>query len=260
MSIGEFKKMTRGVPFGAYTRLADYAVHIHAESSSVTQASWEDVSAVGGDNDYLTGATGVQLVFRSSNAQDAAAGTGARTVKVVYLDENWDFDYEIVTLAGLTPVATTATDILRVCDLHVMTVGTGGSPAGTVILTEVGGVTKRYLILRPGDNHSRCGYFYVPRNSALFISGVNTGTDVADTNLLQVRLNREIRDTSTTDPVEEYYNISSFKTASQNFDLDVPIFIGEKCRVRVRGISAGATGAGYCELRGYFTPHHQDLT
>jgi len=253
-----WKLMSRAVPFGDYIRLAGYNLHVHGESSAVAN-SFEDLSARGADNDYITGTSGVQLVFRSTSAQDAAAGTGARTVALTYLDENWDRQIETVTLSGTTPVATTATDILRVCELEVMTVGTNGSPVGTIILTEVGGVTKRYLVLRPGDNHSRCGYFYVPRDTAYFITGVNAGTTSTDTNLMQIRLYMERRESATSDPIEGFYNLVSFKSASKVFDLDAPIMIGEKCRVRVKAISA-TTGAGYCELRGYFAPAHQTPT
>lgn len=76
--------------------------------------------------------------FKSSSASDAAAGTGARTIKLTYVSIAADGTIarktETVTLNGTNAVATVATDIAGVERIDVMTVGSGGVPAGTITM------------------------------------------------------------------------------------------------------------------------------
>lgn len=76
-------------------------------------------------------AAAVVLGIASSSANDAAAGTGARTVRVTGLDANYNLLQEDVTLNGTTKVATVGT-YLRVNKLEVLTAGSGGVNAGDV--------------------------------------------------------------------------------------------------------------------------------
>lgn len=76
-------------------------------------------------------AAAVVLGIASSSANDAAAGTGARTVRVTGLDANYNLLQETVTLNGQTKVVTAGT-YLRVNKLEVLTAGSGGVNAGDV--------------------------------------------------------------------------------------------------------------------------------
>lgn len=77
--------------------------------------------------------TAVQLGMSSGNAADAAAGTGARTVKVVGLDANYRVIDETFTLNGQTKVVGTKY-FLRVNYAEVLTAGSGGVNAGEVYI------------------------------------------------------------------------------------------------------------------------------
>jgi len=88
---------------------------------------------------YAYPASAVAIKVSSSDANDTAAGTGARTVTVYGLDGSYNQINETVSLNGQTAVTTTAT-FLRVLHLMVNTAGSGGAAAGN-IYAGVGAVT-----------------------------------------------------------------------------------------------------------------------
>lgn len=92
---------------------------------------------------YQTPTAAASLELVSSSADDAAAGTGARTVEVQGLDGSFALQTETVTMNGTTAVALSNTYI-RVFRMKVLTSGTyatqsTGSHAGTLTLRGAGG-------------------------------------------------------------------------------------------------------------------------
>lgn len=94
---------------------------------------------------YARLASAVALEVVSASADDAAAGTGARTVEVDLLDGDYTASTVTVTLNGTTPVAITGT-FLAVNGVRVATAGSGLANAGVVsVRTVSGSVVKRQL-------------------------------------------------------------------------------------------------------------------
>lgn len=123
---------------------------------------------------------GVQMSVVSTSADDSAAGTGARTVVIEYLNGNLDTSFEIVTLNGLTPVLTQATDIRFVQAMQVATFGSLLLTAGTVTVIQ-GGYT--YCQIGAGERTHKSSFRRVPRGKRLMVSsffaGSNSGTSAA---------------------------------------------------------------------------------
>ena len=118
---------------------------------------------------YAFPAAPMQMAVVSSSASDTAAGTGARSVHIHYLDAEYQEQFETVTLNGATPVNTAATDIRRINGMHSWTVGSGGVPAGNISIRAVGGaVTYGYILA--GLNMARQAIFTVPAGKRLKIS------------------------------------------------------------------------------------------
>lgn len=84
---------------------------------------------------YSEPSSAAQRSIASSSASDTAAGIGARMVKITYYDDvlNGPFT-ETVTLNGVTPVNTTATNIRFIESLVVVNVGSDGANVGTITL------------------------------------------------------------------------------------------------------------------------------
>jgi len=84
---------------------------------------------------YNEPTTNAQRSLASSSANDTAAGTGARQVRITYFDASLNGPYtETVTLNGTTAVATVASNICFIDRLDVVSVGSGSVNAGTITL------------------------------------------------------------------------------------------------------------------------------
>lgn len=130
---------------------------------------------------YVFPAAAQQMHVVSSAANDAAAGTGVRTVVIDYLDANYNQQQETITLNGVTPVNTVATNILRINGFHATSVGSGGSAAGNISLTNLGG-TVTYGYIQTGYNSARQAVFTIPAGKNGYLShwqgssGTTSGT------------------------------------------------------------------------------------
>lgn len=105
----------------------------------------------------------------SASANDTAAGTGARTIKVYGLDKDYNPLIETITLNGQTPVVGTL-NFIRVFAAYVATAGSGGVNAGDIAIIRqgtggiyTGGVpgtlTSAWLRMLAGDNLGYSGVF-----------------------------------------------------------------------------------------------------
>lgn len=134
----------------------------------------------------LTVPQSVQMSIVSTSANDAAAGTGARTVVIEYLNGSLDLSMEVVILNGTTPVTTVATDVRWVNSVYVATAGTGGAPAGQIDVSHNATVYARVLA---GDRCTHNSFKRVPRGKTLYIdsiyAGISSGT-AATTGLIEL--------------------------------------------------------------------------
>jgi hypothetical protein len=109
---------------------------------------------------YPFPAAAAETTIVSDSADDAAAGTGARTVTVYGLDANYLEITETVTLNGLTPVTLTK-QYLRLHRGFVATAGSGGVNAGnlqlkhsSIVITQISagyGQTLMSIYTLPAD-------------------------------------------------------------------------------------------------------------
>ena len=98
----------------------------------------------------------------SDSANDAAAGTGARTIIVTYLDASYTQKTVVVTLNGVTPVAI-ADPIMRINGVVVVTAGTfGGNNIGNISVRAAGGLGATYSYMLAGHGIARSSLFTVP--------------------------------------------------------------------------------------------------
>jgi hypothetical protein len=141
---------------------------------------------------YTEQSANAQRSIASANAADAAAGTGARTVKITYLTATGTGPFtETVTLNGTTYVNTVATDICFIEQMEVMTVGSGGTNAGILTLKEAtagGGATIGTI--NAGDKQTFWAHHYVPAGKVSNITGISvshSGTTVGSGGVFLVK-------------------------------------------------------------------------
>lgn len=110
----------------------------------------QDIWPVGGIYVFPTVAAAGTIV--STNANDTAAGTGGRTVRIIGLDSNFDTIGETVTLNGLTPVAL-ANSYIRINFANTILAGSTGTNEGDIDIV-IGVDTLARIPIRVGTNRA----------------------------------------------------------------------------------------------------------
>ena len=131
---------------------AEYSMRKFAANTAVASSSTEDVT-YGGTLNFLTAATTFRI--KAGNVADTAAGAGARTILVSYLDSDWNPQLITLTCNGATAGTTTAVTGARFYRAYVLTTGTyGGSNTGDVVI-ENGAGTIDLLTIGAGMVHTQ---------------------------------------------------------------------------------------------------------
>lgn len=120
---------------------------------------------------------GVVRSVASSSANDTAAGTGARTVRITYYDTaGVGPKTEDKTLNGTTGVNTTATDICYIEKIEVLTVGSGAANAGIISLyTAANKGGSVFASIAVGDNRDFYCHHYVGATKTCYVTGLSVG-------------------------------------------------------------------------------------
>lgn len=152
-------------------------VGVNADVDAATAP--EDIWQVGG---IYTGfpSSAEPLVITGDDAADDSDGTGARAVAVSGIDENWALVNEVITTAGIGASAASTTSFLRVTSATVVSAGSGGANAGTLIVHHETTTANVFRRIEPGDNISDSASYSTPVNREATIKNVvisvrNTG-------------------------------------------------------------------------------------
>jgi len=136
----------------------------------------EDLWGQGGVKTWPTAAGAVTVV--SSSINDAAAGTGARTVLVEGLDANYNPISELYTMNGTTDVVGLQL-FFRVQRIQAVTCGSGGENAGAITATLGGNVQSSMAAAfgasRDGHYTVQAGYQFLVTLYELTCGRLGTG-------------------------------------------------------------------------------------
>lgn len=113
---------------------------------------------------YVEPGSNGQRSFDSSSADDAAAGIGARTIRVEYFNEDLEGPFtEDVTLNGTNAVNMVATDVAFVQRIDVLTAGAQKGNVGTIRMHASTGASGGVVgQIEAGDNETNWCHYYVP--------------------------------------------------------------------------------------------------
>ena len=153
-------------------------------------------TTVGGDDIWEVAAaamvfpdqtSGERLSIVSTSANDAAAGSGARTLMMSYLDSGGNPAAEVITLNGTTPVHTVATNIRFVQFLSVASVSAlGVNTAGDISVYRFGDAARVYNIIKAGTNSSKSSAKMVPAGVNFYLTGIKA--EATDNKPISIRL------------------------------------------------------------------------
>jgi hypothetical protein len=189
---------------------------------------------------YAYPSSAIQMKVSSSSANDASAGTGARTVVISGLDQNYNEISETVTLNGQTEVLTVNT-FIRVFRGFVQSAGSGNTAAGTIYVgtgTVTAGVPATvYAEIPLGANQTQMALWTVPAGYTLYIYG---GTFTAASN----NVSQYILGQFCFRPQGGVFrNVADITVNSFAFryDWEIPLAIPEKSDIEARAIAISGT-------------------
>lgn len=142
---------------------------------------WSSTTILGDAAQYLnttqalvnTQDVGTTYYLNSTSANDTAAGTGARTVRIVYLDTNGAQQVTTATLNGTTAVSLGA-GFTYFQWMEVASVGSGTVSAGDLAITSINGVATvatTMEFIKAGGNRSLSGRYKVPTGYSAYLTG-----------------------------------------------------------------------------------------
>ena len=165
----------------------------------------------------------------SADTNDTSAGTGARTVEVQGLDENYLPLTETLTMNGNTNVVGSSS-FLRVFRMRVVTAGTGEINAGN-ITASIGGSNVAQILADKGQ--TLMAVYTIPAGKSGYLTKFQGSLSKNQEAVFKIR-------------VKEFgngFNVKGqFGTFSQsiNYDYAVPLQFKEKTDIQILG-KAGAT-------------------
>jgi len=216
-------------------------------------AGEEEIWAVGGSYVWPTAEMRMEIV--SSSADDAAEGTGARTVRIRYLTSAFVEKSEDITLTGVTPVPTVAADIYRVNWFRVLTAGSGGKAAGNLDLRHLSD-TPIYSRIPTGLTRARNAMYTVPAGKILFITQLTYSTGNSQGGrFCRFSLRSNYEDLSNTLTGNVFYPYSEIGVQDGAFtityDLPMKFVAGADIKVSAMGDATNADALCSVQYRGW---------
>jgi hypothetical protein len=230
LSRGQIADHKRLFQFGANTNI-----------QTTTTTVW-----AGTTSNYVYPSSAATLTVSSSSANDAAAGTGARTVLVTGLDANYAEVSETITLTGTTAVTTT-NSYLRINEFTVLTAGSGATAAGTLYVgagTVTSGVPATiYSLISLGYNTSAQAVWTVPAGYTGYLTSCTWTAGNTTANLL---ITGAILSRTTTGVfiIESTCKFNVGTSFDRHFDTPVPFAEKTDIEMRLGSSTAGSAGTG----------------
>lgn len=179
----------------------------------------------------------------STSTDDAAAGTGARTIVIQGLDANHSPISETVTLNGQTTVVTTK-QYLHINYIYVATTGSGKANAGQIFIgsgvNTLGVPATVYGAIYTGLNASTTACYTVPAGYTAYVvnGGVSVGQPSGSNGATSYLLTR--------DPVNDIARVvaaATFNNGVAEYDFKLPLKIPEKYSIEARAFGASNNNA-----------------
>lgn len=218
--------------------------HIHGYNADVDIGS-EDLWTGGGAYPFPAAAAATTIV--SGSASDTAAGTGARTVKVIGLDANFSEINEVVTLNGATPVNLVGV-YLRILRAFVLTAGSGGTNAGALSIKQSSTVIAEIVA---SQGRTQMAIFTAPAGNLnyivkkFFVAAVNAVAGAVSCKLWT-------RKSGGVWQVRSMISVYGTSKSAQDYRLETPIELdaGEDVRLEATTTADNTAVAGILEIEG----------
>jgi len=216
---------------------ANFDVAVTAE-----ETIWNAVTH-GGNAKYSYLSAAIQLKISSSDVDDTADGTGARTVEIQGLNSDWKFIKETISLNGQTEVLT-VNSYIRIFRMRVLTVGSSGQNegniwAGTGTVT-LGVPANKYALIEYSAtllmNQTLMSVFTIPAGYTGYLHFLDTYIQGGRNG----RVSMLTRDNTNSGPFQ-LKRIIPLKDGEDRRFYEIPIILPEKTDIEFRGINEDAS-------------------
>ena len=197
---------------------------------------WVDIWE-GPTTTYVFPTSAMQMRVVSSSINDTSAGTGARTVEIHYLDNDYTEQTTTVTLNGTSSVTTTPTNILRINRLHVLTAGSSGYNEGNISLTNLAG-TVTYSYISATNTSAQQAIYTVPAGKYGYINHWQASAGaVTGTHYTQIAIKAAMTESGTNPGVFYMVDSVGVLNGAAIMNLPIPVRIPPTCDVKMSAIS-----------------------
>lgn len=188
---------------------------------------------------YVEQASQAQRSVKSSSAQDSSGGSGAKAVRITYLDSNYVLKTEDITLNGTTRISTVATDIRFIENFEVIK---GAAAVGAIsLLDAAGGAQNEFCGIAAGTTQAFLCHHYVPAGKRAWILDWSTAAD----DEVKMKLYGQQRfGSNLVDKILDLYDLRTTATApiTLSFYKDVKgVYVPEKTYIRLTVVPQQST-------------------
>lgn len=196
-------------------------------------------------------AVGEQMTLVSTSANDTSAGSGSQQVNVHYIDAAGNEATEIVTMNGVTPVNTVATNIRFVQYMHTQRVAAlGNVAAGDITIYRTGDAARIYNVIKTGGNISLNAHRMVPAGKTFHATNIKG--DATDNKAVSVRLRATCDYEGVLTPNIFIFNeIFELYNSSVGITLELPRSFPAFCIIKGTAVSTSAGGTASLSYEGW---------
>lgn len=228
--------------------------------------SFEGISNTDADfvNPVVAGAD-IDIVSADAADDGSPAGTGANTVTITYLDDNFNQATEVLTMNGTTEVEITEQNVAFVQKAEITTTGSGLASAGAITIADVTGGGVHAVIDAGAPETGNCQWM-VPAGHTGYIHGfwhdvdavaagagtVEIALQIAKFGLQGVANSETWKTIAKVTVVEGDNDVVAATGGNPNnmgwfqFPGNQPYVVPAKCMVRLAGKAGTGTAAATC--------------
>jgi hypothetical protein len=194
------------------------------------------------------------IVSSSANDDGDPAGTGARTIRVYGL-KTWDLaeTSEDITMNGTTPV-NTAQSYVIIHRMKVLTCGSAGPNAGTIIATAATDTTIT-AVIPPADGQTEMAIYGVPSIQSFYVTRwsaeIAKSSGTASHATFELRVNENPNVQTTAYLRKNDLSVQSTGANSVQKVFYNPIKFAGPCIIKVRGMASAADVDAKSAFDGY---------
>lgn len=194
----------------------------------------ETIWTPGGDINYRDDAITVEV--SSSNINDTSGGTGARTIKVIGVDENYNQIEEDITMGG-TNIVTGEKNFLRVFRSFVTSAGTSETNIGTITIrsSDTDVTMAEIPVNGGGEGQTQMAVYTVPAGKTLYVNQLTFTASVSGTGNKYATIKLISRDSTTKVKRVRFVNVMNANRDTANFKY--PLVYPEKTDLECRASS-----------------------